>query len=259
MLNELRHAFRALLRIPAFTIPAVLCLALAIGANTAIFSVVDAVLLRPLPFPAPERLVGVWERSQRRLDGFNVVAPANFLDWQRQSRTMATMGAIWERRLAVTGLGEAVEVPAQSVSGTLFPTLGVSAMLGRTFTSEEDAPNGPAAVVLSYGFWRSRLGGDPNAVGRTIVVDGQARRVVGSSPRSLKKSRPATGRGRSIVLPSSTPGCIRSLFEMTRRSVPSASTTFKRSTVISPNFCGADAWRNAAVVKPASTRDVIAT
>jgi predicted permease len=182
MLHELRHAFRALMRSPAFTVPAVLCLALAIGANTAIFTVVDAVLLRPLPFPEPERLVGVWERARRRPEGFNVVAPANFLDWQRQSRAVATMGAIWERRLAVTGLGEAVEVPAQSVSASLFPTLGVSPVLGRTFTREEDAPNGPAAVVLSHGFWRSRLGGDRNAVGRTIVVDGEPRRVVGVMP-----------------------------------------------------------------------------
>src|SRR5690242_8031922 len=96
--HELRVAFRALLRTPAFTVAAVLCLALAIGANTAIFSVVDAVLLRPLPYPAPDRLVGLWERSPRRPGGFNVVAPADFLDWKAESRTVADQAAIWDHR-----------------------------------------------------------------------------------------------------------------------------------------------------------------
>jgi len=183
MLQEFRVALRALLRSPAFTIPAVLCLALAIGANTAIFSVIDAVIVRPLPFAEPGRLVTIWEQ-RRAGEGARrgAVSPANYMDWKAQSRALADAGAFVDWPVHLTGIGDPVELPAQYVTRSFFSTLGVPPALGRVFTPEEDAPNGPAAVLVSHAFWRQRLGARPDAVGRRLVIDGVPRTLVGVMP-----------------------------------------------------------------------------
>jgi len=184
-LHEVRYAARTLLKRPAFTGAAVLCLALGIGANTAIFSVVNAVLLKPLPYREPARLVGVWERSAERGRERNVVSPANFLDWRAQNTVFEEMAAFVDRRMNLTGSGEPEEVPVQFVTASFFPLLGARPMLGRTFTAAEDVPGGADVVVLSHALWQRRLGGAADAIGKPMMVDGQPRTVVGVMPATF--------------------------------------------------------------------------
>ena len=176
---DLRAAARSLVRRPAFTAAVVATLALGVGATTAVFTVVDRVLLRPLPFPAPERLVAVWETAD---DGARVrsAAPANFLDWRRESRALPEMAG-WDRRNATLG-GEPVaeRVTVAKVSASFFEVLGAQPARGRTFTPEAVAA-GPE-VVLSHGLWRRRFGADPAVVGRAVVLDGEPSTVVGVMP-----------------------------------------------------------------------------
>jgi predicted permease len=186
MLREFRLALRSLLRSPAFTIAAVLCLALAIGANTAIFSVIDTVLLSPLPYQEPDRLVMLWEQNRDNPEGRNVVSPANFRDWKKELRSVEKSAAIFDIRSTLTGLGDPVELPLQVVTADFFPILGVPAQIGRTFTPEEDAPNTTTVVVLSHGFWQQRLGGDPNALGRTLTLGGSPATIIGVMPDGFR-------------------------------------------------------------------------
>ena len=183
MLQEVRQAFRSLVRNPALSVPAVLCLALAIGANTAIFSVLDAVLVRPLPFAEPARLIAIQE-ERHSAEGVNQgsVSPANYMDWTAASRTLADAGVYVDWPVHLTGAGDPVELPAQYVTRSFFTTLGVAPAIGRVFTPAEDAPNGPAAVVVSDGFWRQRLGGARDVLGRVVTIDGEPVTIVGVMP-----------------------------------------------------------------------------
>src|SRR5688500_17892033 len=124
LLHDLRFAARTLLKRPAFSVAATLCLALGIGANTAMFSVVNVVLLRPLPYPEPERLVAIWEANAGLGSERNVVAPANYLDWRAGSTVFEEMGVVMEYSFNLTGLGEPEEVAAQALTPTMFPVLG---------------------------------------------------------------------------------------------------------------------------------------
>ena len=145
---------------PAFTIIAVIALALGIGANSAIFSVVDAVLLRPLPFKHPEQLVMLWENAAHQGFPKNTPSPANFLDWQKQAQSFTGMAAMAERSFNLTGVGEPERLEGRRVSANLFELLGVPALLGRTFVPEDDKP-GTHVVLLSYSLWQRRFGSDP--------------------------------------------------------------------------------------------------
>jgi putative ABC transport system permease protein len=185
--QDVRYAWRALLRSPGFTTVAVLTLALGIGATTAIYTVVDAVLLRSLGVPDAEQLV-VLRETERGADGPSVrvgtVGPANFFDWQEQSESFSSMSYFVQWPLNLTGDGEPQEAQVQLTSANFFSTLGVQPLLGRTFRPEEDDPGGePLALgevaVLSYGLWKSRYGGDQGIVGRTIRLDGEPVTVVG--------------------------------------------------------------------------------
>jgi len=183
VLRDLRQAFRRLGRTPAFTAAAVLCLALGIGANTAIFTVINAVLMRPLPYHEPERLVWVWEANASRESERNSVSPANYLDWKAESSAFSSMAAMFNANLGLTGVGEAEEIPAQIVTASLFPLLGLTPLLGRGFTAEEDAaPDGAPVVVLSHGLWLRRFGGERGVIGRSIALDGAQHTVVGVLP-----------------------------------------------------------------------------
>ncbi|MGI9040808.1 MAG: ABC transporter permease, partial [Gemmatimonadales bacterium] len=183
MLRDLRQAFRRLGRTPAVTAAAILCLALGIGANTAIFTVINAVLMRPLPYHEPERLVWVWEANASRESERNSVSPANYLDWKAESSVFSSMAAMFNANLGLTGVGEAEEIPAQIVTASLFPLLGLTPLLGRGFTAEEDAaPDGAPVVVLSHGLWLRRFGGERGVIGRTIALDGRPHTVVGVLP-----------------------------------------------------------------------------
>ena len=182
MLRDLRFAFRRLLRVPGFTAAAVICLALGIGANTAIFTVINAVLLRPLPFAEPERLVGVWEANSLRRSERNTVAPANYLDWLSDNTVFSAMSAVQDISASLTGSGQPEEVPVQRATASLFPLLGLAPALGRGFSEADDAPGAPEVAILSHQLWVRRYGADPAVVGRAVRLDGKPLTVIGVMP-----------------------------------------------------------------------------
>jgi putative ABC transport system permease protein len=186
--QDIRFGARMLARNPLFTSVAVFTLALGIGANTAIFSVVDAVLLRPLPYDEPERIVVVWERFAFGTRPRNMVSPANFLDWREQATSFEHMTAFREARMNLTGSGEPEEVAVQRATAEVFATLGVDTALGRAFSPEDGAPGAPPVAVLSHGFWQRRFGGDAGLIGKTVELDGNAFTVVGVLPPNFRWS-----------------------------------------------------------------------
>jgi len=167
--QDLRYGLRQLRRNPGFTAVAILTLALGIGANTAIFSVVYAVLLRPLPFKDPARLVMVWATWAKRGENHINVSPADFADWKEQSKTLEHMTAIWNWPSRITVNGEPTNIPAVRVSPDFFDVLGVRPVRGRAFSPEEQAHRGFRVAVLSDSLWRT-LGGDPALIGKTIQL-----------------------------------------------------------------------------------------
>ncbi|MFL6594190.1 MAG: ADOP family duplicated permease [Chthoniobacterales bacterium] len=180
---DLRYGSRALVKKPGFTITAVVALALGIGANTAIFSVINGVLLRSLAYPHPDRIVMVWERSIPRNADRNVVAPANFLDWQQQSTSFEQMAAVADLRVNLAGgAGEPEEIKAQYVSHEFFPILGVQPITGRFFLPDEDRVGNELFVILSYQLWQTRFGRDPAIVGKEATIGGRQRTIVGVMP-----------------------------------------------------------------------------
>jgi putative ABC transport system permease protein len=184
LIQDLRYGLRSLAQAPGFTAVAVIALALGIGATTAIFSVVDAILLQPLPYHDPSRLVGVWERNFVRDRARNVVSPGNFLGWRDQQRSFERIAAFVTYRSSLTSHGEPVEVGAQAVTADFFPTLGVAPAVGRVFTPEEDTPGNDDVVVISHRLWESRFGRRADVLGLTIGVSGVPHVVVGVMPAS---------------------------------------------------------------------------
>jgi putative ABC transport system permease protein len=185
--QDVRHSLRLLAKHPGFTLAAALTLALGVGANTAIFSVIEAVLLRPLPFPRADELVMVWENVNLPAykNDQNTPAPGNFDDWRRQNTTLAGLAAIGYRAWNLTGAGEPLRVEGEAVSADLFPLLRVEPLLGRTFILDEDRAGGPSVAVLGFGLWTARFGADPAIVGRTIRLDDAPFTVVGVMPRGF--------------------------------------------------------------------------
>lgn len=168
LFHDLRFGLRMLGKNPGFTAVTLLVLALGIGANTAIFSVVNAVLLRPLPFHNPGRLYLVWHvPPQKSFPGTSTfsVSPANYLDWQNQNHVFEQMAALGVGRFNLTGRGEPESVQGSNVAANFFTLLGVRADLGRTFISEDDQPGHGNVVVVSHAFWQRHFGGDPNMLG----------------------------------------------------------------------------------------------
>jgi putative ABC transport system permease protein len=186
IIKDIRYGIRGLLKRPGFTVIALITLALGIGANTAIFSVVNAVLLRPLPFQDPEQLVIVWEDAT--FAGFprNTPAPANYVDWKNQNQSFSDMAASHETSFNLTGDGEPERVSAYSVTANFFPLLGVQPLLGRSFLTEEDRPGANKVAVLSYSLWQSRYGADRNILNRDILLNGEKYSVVGVMPASFQ-------------------------------------------------------------------------
>jgi len=179
-MNDLKFAFRQLLKNPGFTAVAVLTLALGIGANTAIFSVVNAVLLRPLPYPEPGQLVQL--RADRPGSPSTFIDSATFVEVKAQSQSLARIAAYSGGDMTLTGAGPAERIVSGAVTADFFPLLGVQPAVGRNFTREEDTPNGPRAAILGHGLWQSRFGGDPDVLGRTITLNQQSYTVVGILP-----------------------------------------------------------------------------
>jgi len=181
--QDVRYGARMLLKHPGFTVVAVLALALGIGANMAIFSVVNAVILRPLPYKDPERLVTILGTAPKLdIDVFPASAP-DFVDWRNQNHVFERLAAMEEASFNLTGAGgEAERVSSTSASAELFPLLGVNASLGRTFSSEEEAAGRNKVAVLSNGLWQRRFGANPALIGQTIMLSGEAYAVIGVMP-----------------------------------------------------------------------------
>jgi len=193
LIQDIGYSLRRLRKGPGFALVAVATLALGIGANAAIFSAVNAVLLRPLPYPEPGRLMvvnHVWKGQP------TVVSPQNFLDFQKEAKSFEAL-AVYDRGGAtLTGRGEPVQVPTGETSVAFFDVLRVSPALGRFFRPGENDPGQHRVVVLSQGLWRERLGGDPGAVGQDLVLDGVPHRIIGVAPSGFDFPR-----GRSLWLP----------------------------------------------------------
>src|SRR5262245_30741455 len=190
LLQDLRYGARMLLKQPGFTAVAVITLALGIGANCAIFSVVSAVLIKPLPYRDPDRLVQFWESIPLKNWTQNVIAPANLFDWQKQNRVFEEIAAYMgsdKKGPTLSGLqmesdGEPERIKALFVTGNIFSALGANAMIGRTLREEETLEGKHTVAVLSYGLWRRRFGADPKIVGQKIRFSGRSREVVGVMP-----------------------------------------------------------------------------
>ena len=186
LIKDIKYGVRGLIKRPGFTVIALITLALGIGANTAIFSVINAVLLRPLQFKDPEQLVILWEDAT--FAGFprNTPAPANYVDWKNQSQSFSDMAACAEVSFNITGDGEPERVTAFTVTSNFFPLFGVPPLLGRGFLPEEDRPGANKVVVLSHSLWQSRYGGDRQILNRQIQLNGEKHTVVGVMPASFQ-------------------------------------------------------------------------
>jgi predicted permease len=184
--QDLRYGLRTLRKSPGFAAVAVLALALGIGANTAIFSVVNGVLLQPLAYPEPDRLVHISETTQEFSQ--SSVAYPNYLDWRSGSRSFTDMGIHRGNDFNFTGSGEPEQVAGEYVSASLLPTLGVTPFLGRRFLPEEDRQGAACAVMLSYGFWNQRFAADPNILGKNLTLNARNCTVAGVLPRGFRLS-----------------------------------------------------------------------
>jgi putative ABC transport system permease protein len=189
--RDIRYGARLLWKSPGFTAIALLALALGMGATTAIFSVVDAVLLQPLPFPDSGRLLAMWEMDPALHRDRNFVAPVNYLAWRQRSKTVVSMGAIHDVQANIGGgAGEPEEVKVERVSASLFDVLKVRPALGRFFTAEEDRPGGGAVAVIGYSLWQRRFGGDRSLAGKTLRVRGRLYSVAGVLPAGFSILEP---------------------------------------------------------------------
>lgn len=183
--DQLKQVARRLARAPLFTAITLITLAVGVGANTVVFSVVESVLLKPLNYPHPEQLIGIWHRAPGiGLDSLNIAPFLYFID-REQSTTLVDIGVYNFNSLSVTGAGEPEHVRGLDVSDGTLPLLGVKPELGRLFSRRDDLPNAPKTVLISDGYWRQKFGGSNSAVGRSITVDGETREIIGVLPRGF--------------------------------------------------------------------------
>ena len=194
LIRDIRHMARGLRRSPGFAAAVILTLGVGIGGNTAIFSVVDQVLLRPLPYPDGDRLVIMFERFDTTGPGLgigrsapcNCVSPANWLDWKRDNRTLADI-AVWRNAPAtLVGVGDPVRLNNQLVSGEFFSVLGVRALLGRTIGANEDREKGPHVAVISHRLWQQRFGSSHEVIGRSVEINGTPTEIIGVMPEAFR-------------------------------------------------------------------------
>src|SRR5258707_5930445 len=171
LLQDVRYGLRMLAKNPGFTAVAILTLALGIGANTAIFSVVNTVLLRPLPYKDAGRLMTVWSYNRARGFDTNQVSPLDFADWRSQNHVFESVAASTEAAYTLTGAGAPSLIIAYSFSADYFHVLGTAPLVGRTFLAEEEQPGKNHVAILSYSLWKGRFGGDRRLVGKAITLD----------------------------------------------------------------------------------------
>lgn len=206
LLQDLRFAWRLMHRNPGHATAAMLTLALGIGFNVAIFSVVHGVLLQPLPYEEPERLVRIHEGNPLLGSGIHPVAPATFLDWQEENPVFDRLAAYHWRSVTLTGERRPERVAAAVISPGLMPLLGVDPAFGRSFAREEAAPGRDAVVILSHGLWQSRYAGDGSVLGRTLTVDGREHTIIGVMPARFAFPDEGIGCWLPMALDRSNPG-----------------------------------------------------
>ena len=223
-IQDLRFAVRSFTRSPRFTVPALLTLALGIGATSATYSIVHAVMLKPLPYDQPERVVVVWESNASRNRPRNVISAANFVEWKARSRSFEHLAVAGPARLTLVIGGQPEEIQGHVASSDVFAVLGVQPALGRGYTSREDEAGSDQVIVVSHEFWQARLGGRTDVIGSTLASNGQPRTVIGVLPPGftllgqrvtylvpygwrVEQLRSAPGRGSSA----GSPGCARRL------------------------------------------------
>src|SRR3954464_10828904 len=178
--QDLSYTVRMLRRAPGFAITAMVIVALGIGATTAAYSVTDFVLLRPLPFPEPHRLVKLWERTKGY--GHMELSAANYRDWKQGSTVYESLGLYHSAAGNLVGPTEPIRLEGAAVSADLFPTLRVQPMLGRPFAAGDDPDGAPGTLLLSYRLWRTQFGGDPTVVGRQVLLDAAPYTIIGVMP-----------------------------------------------------------------------------
>ncbi|MGH9838508.1 MAG: ABC transporter permease [Blastocatellia bacterium] len=204
--QDLRYGMRMLLKKPGFTVVALITLSLGIGANTAIFSFVNGVLLRPLPYDQPERLVRIYEKRVKQNRMRNEISAPDFLDWQQQNTVFEAMAALGGWSANLTGSGEPEQLVVGEVSATMFPLLRVNAQLGRSFLPEEDKPGAARVVILSHKLWQNRFGGNAEIVGQSLTLNGNNHTVVGVMPPGFQTLYPDFQLWRPIKLDPANPG-----------------------------------------------------
>src|SRR5271163_3171262 len=183
--DQLRQVARRLSRSPLFTAITLLTLAIGVGANTVIFSVVEGVLLKPLPYPHSDRLIGVWHSASGiGMKDLNMSPSVYFID-REQNKTFEDIGVYTADAMNVTGAGEPEHVRGLDVSDGTLAILGVTPVIGRLFTRQDDSPGAPETVLLSYGYWQQKFGGATSAIGQTLNVDGKPRQIIGVLPQGF--------------------------------------------------------------------------
>lgn len=196
-LQDIRYGFRMLIKRPSFTIIVVLTMALGIGANTTIFSAVDAVLLNPLPYKDPDSLVAVWETNKQlspEMWDRNEVALGNFRDWRSRNQVFDQLGSLFYADVNLTGVGEPERIKSCVVTTNFFQVLGIQPMLGRSFLPEEESPGSPRAVILSSGLWERLFGSDPNLANKSLTLNGNPVAVIGVMPPGFDVQFPTNTR-----------------------------------------------------------------
>ncbi len=198
--QDLRYGFRILRRSPIFTAAAVITLSLGIGANTAMFSIIDTVLLRPLPYAHPERLVRVWQGEPKMGAGRLGTAPPEFVSYRDRTRAFASVAGYQSASYDLTGDRAPEHTPACEASASLFATLGIQPLIGRVFTANDESPGAPKVVVLSYNFWSNHYAKDPSVLGTVVRLDEQPHQIIGGDAERLHFSVRRREPGRTACL-----------------------------------------------------------
>jgi predicted permease len=199
LIEDIRFGLRTLQKNPGFTAVALLTLALGIGANTAVFSIVNGVLLNQLPFDDPDKLVVLFESKPNFNEGS--ISYPNFLDWQRENRGLASIAAYRPDSFSLTGSGEAEQVPGEMLSAGFFSTLGVKPLIGREFSSQEDQLGAGHVALVSSGFWKRKLASSPDVLGQRIILDGEGYTIIGVVPANFHLTLPNFNDNRDVFVP----------------------------------------------------------
>jgi len=195
---HLKQVFRRLANAPLFTVITLITLAAGVGGNTIVFSVLEGVLLKPLPYPKPNELIGVWHTAP----GINIadlnMAPSNYFIYREQNHSFQDVGIYQRDAVTLTGVAEPERLDALLVTDGIIPLLGIPPMLGRTFTRQDDSPAGPDTALLTYGYWKKKFGGSPTVLGQSIILDGKSREIIGVLPQNFHF---LDGNDPSVILP----------------------------------------------------------